>query len=121
MVLAQLPLARTTVDADGAARARPDLLTELRRDDATRVVLVHRGLLGVAEDDGLSLLPVADVPDAAWTAEHVLYLGREGTARYVALVLPEHLGQERDCRRRTRRHRRAAREPRRRRPLRPPA
>ena len=96
VVLAQLPLARTTVDADGAARARPGLLTELRRDEATRVLLVHRGLLGVAQDDGLSLLPVADVPDAAWTADHVLYLGREGVTRYVALVLPEHLGEERD-------------------------
>src|SRR5699024_2527874 len=47
-------------------------------------------------EDGLVLLPAADVPADAWTAEQVHYLGREGDARFVALVLPGHLGSERD-------------------------
>ncbi|WP_152192955.1 NAD(+) diphosphatase [Georgenia satyanarayanai] len=95
MALTQLPLARTTVDADGASRARPGLLTELRADPGTRVVLVHRGLVGAGED-GLVLLPATDVPTDAWTVEQVHYLGREGGTRFVALVLPGHLGSERD-------------------------
>lgn len=95
MALTQLPLARTTIDADGASRARPGLLAELREDPGTRVVLVHRGLVGAGED-GLTLLPAVEVPAGAWTAEQVHYLGREGDARFVALVLPGHLGSERD-------------------------
>lgn len=95
VVLTQLPLARTTIDADGASRARPGLLAELRDDGATHVVLVHRGLVA-ADDAGLALRPVTDVPAGAWTADQVLYLGREGDTRYVAFVLPDHLGQERD-------------------------
>ncbi|WP_324652400.1 NAD(+) diphosphatase [Georgenia sp. H159] len=95
MVLTKLPLARTTIDADGVARARPGLLGDLRADAATRVVVVHRGLVGAGEES-LVLLPTSDVPAAAWTAGQVHYLGREGAERFVALVLPDHLGAERD-------------------------
>lgn len=95
MVLAKLPLARTTIDADGVARSRPGLLADLREDVATRVVVVHRGLVGAGED-ALELLPAREVPADAWTAEQVHYLGREGQQRFVALVLPDHLGAERD-------------------------
>jgi len=95
VVLTQLPLARTTIDADGAARTDPQLFDALRADPTTRVVLVHRGLVG-AGGDGLTLLPAADVPGDAWGGERILYLGRDGGERFVALVLPDHLGEERD-------------------------
>ncbi len=95
MVLLNLPLARTSIDADGAARPRPGLLAELRADDTTRVVLLHRGLVGAGEE-GLSLLPAVAVPAEAWTPEQVHYLGRDGAERFVSLVLPDHLGEERD-------------------------
>ncbi|MEE6287613.1 NAD(+) diphosphatase [Georgenia sp. MJ173] len=95
MILAHLPLARTTIDADAVARPRPALFDELSADPRTRVVLVHHGLLGVA-DGALLLLDRARLPDGAWHRERLLYLGRDEDARYVALVLPEQLGTERD-------------------------
>ena len=95
VTLANLPLARTTIDADAVARTRPGLFDELRDDPATRVVLVHRGLIGV-EDGGLALRDVATLPDGAWEPEQLVYLGREAGHRYVALVLPGRLGAERD-------------------------
>lgn len=95
MILPNLPLARTTVDADAVSRNRPALLGELAADATTAVVLVHRGLIAV-DDDGLVLLPAGALPADAWDAERMLYLGCDDDARYVALVLPEHLGAERD-------------------------
>ncbi len=95
VALTRLPLARTTIDADGTSRTRPGLLEELRAAVTTRVVLVHRGLVG-ADEAGLTLIDAARVPVQAWTPEQVHYLGREGAERFVALVLPDHLGAERD-------------------------
>ena len=95
MILPNLPLARTDVDVDGASRTRPQLLAELAVEPATQVVLVHRGLVGAGESE-LTLLPAAQVPASAWTPERIYYLGRSGAERFVALVLPDHLGEERD-------------------------
>lgn len=95
MVLTNLPLARTAIDADGASRTRAGLLGELFTQGSTAVVLVHRGLVG-ATPEGVVLLPAAQVPPEARTAEDVYYLGRDDEQRFVALVLPYHLGEERD-------------------------
>lgn len=95
MVLTNLPLARTAIDADGASRTRAGLLGELFAGESTAVVLVHRGLVG-ATAEGLVLLPAGQVPPEARTAEDVYYLGRDGDQRFVAVVLPHHLGEERD-------------------------
>src|SRR5690625_7406093 len=56
VVLTNLPLARTAIDADGASRTRAGLLGELFAGESTAVVLVHRGLVG-ATAEGLVLLP----------------------------------------------------------------
>lgn len=96
VVLDHLPLARATVDRDAATRAAPDLLDRLAADPATRVLLVHNGLVAVGDDGALTLLAVADVPGAPWDADHVAYLGRDEGGPYAALVLPDHLGEERD-------------------------
>ena len=95
MVLTKLPLARTAIDADGASRTRAGLLGELFADSSTAAVLVHRGLVG-ATAEGLVLLPAGRVPPEARTAEDVYYLGRDDDHRFVAVVLPHHLGEERD-------------------------
>jgi NAD+ diphosphatase len=90
-----LPLARSAVDADALARAQPDLLDTLAAEPGTRVLLVHRGLVATAAD-GLDLLAPADLPPVSWAPGDALYLGRDAEAGYVALVLPEGLGSERD-------------------------
>src|SRR5690625_7197093 len=85
VVLTNLPLARTAIDADGASRTRAGLLGELFAGESTAVVLVHRGLVG-ATAEGLVLLPAGQVPPEARTAEDVDYLGRDGDQRVVAEI-----------------------------------
>ncbi len=73
-----MPLSRSQVDRDYLARARPDLLDELRSDPATRVLPVWQGRSLVTLDGApaLRLLPPSAVPDArTW-----LYLGRSLSA-----------------------------------------
>ncbi|MEE6273658.1 NAD(+) diphosphatase [Georgenia wangjunii] len=94
-MLADLPLARSAVDVDAISRGRPDLLDELLAEASTRVLLVHRGLVA-AGAAGLELVPAADLPPGPWEAGELLYLGKEAGAGYLALVLPEALGAERD-------------------------
>ena len=95
MTLPNLPLSRTTVDADAVSRAAPRLLDDLAADPGTRVLLVQGGLLGV-DGDGLALLETAELPQGAWQEDRLLYLGRAGDARFLALMVPESLGHERD-------------------------
>ncbi len=106
-----LPLSRSAVDRDGVARVDPDLLARLWGEAGTRVVLVHRGLVAVdAGGSALDLLAPRDLSGLAgtsWTpaggpagvpagAGAVAYLGRDGSAAYLALVLSESAGDERD-------------------------
>jgi NAD+ diphosphatase len=87
-----LPLARATVDRAAERRADPDLVPRLRADDATGVVLVHRGLVAtVAHDDGtaLDLLTPAGVAAAAPSADGWLFLGADDDRSYLALVLAD--------------------------------
>lgn len=106
-----LPLSRYTVDRDGAARADPTLLSRLVGDGATRVVLVHGGRVAVTPDrraldvrpaDELTLrdgLPGHDpTPDGRPGGPPLLvaYLGVDADARFLACVLSESVGEERD-------------------------
>jgi NAD+ diphosphatase len=92
------PLDTASVDRAAHRRTEPRLVSRLRDEPTTRVVLVHRGRLAVVPDAGLALLPppaLAGVPApedgerARW-----LYLGEETGAAgtptsYLALVLPD--------------------------------
>lgn len=93
MTLQNLPLARTTVDADAASRTAPDLLSSLAVDPGARVLLVSGSRLGVSSD-GLALFRVSDLPAAALQEERVLYLGRADGVRFMALMLPDGTGRE---------------------------
>jgi NAD+ diphosphatase len=108
-----LPLARATVDRAAERRPDPGLLDRLRQDPATRVVLVHRGLVatvrsgtspvtfrdatshdaasGVAPGDvvGLDLLTASEVADAAPSSDGWLFLGADDARAYLALVLAD--------------------------------
>ena len=95
MTLPNLPLARSTVDADAEARTAPTLFDDLAADPGTRVLLVQGGHLGV-DGDGLALFQVPQIPADAWQSERLLYLGRTEELRFLALMLPEDLGYERD-------------------------
>ncbi|UNX53947.1 NAD(+) diphosphatase [Georgenia sp. TF02-10] len=90
-----LPLARATVDPDAVARTRPGLVTDLAADPGTRVVLVRQGRVAT-KDGALDLRAPADVTGATWDPERLAYLGRDESGRYLALTLPETLGEERD-------------------------
>lgn len=96
MTLPNLPLSRSTVDADAAARTAPTLFGDLAADPGTRVLLVQGGHLGVDVDGGLALFKVPELPEDAWQHERLLYLGRAEGLRFLALMLPEDLGYERD-------------------------
>lgn len=91
------PLDAATVDRAAHRRTEARLVSRLRAEPTSRVVLVHRGRLAVGEDAALALLPpeaVAEVPDpedgerARW-----LFLGEDAAAgaptSYLALVLPD--------------------------------
>ena len=94
-----LPLARATVDRTADHRTRPGLVADLLAADATRVVLVHAGLLATTTAGGrlaLDLLPPAAIdhllapstPGPAGVDENRwLYLGSDGAASYLGLVL----------------------------------
>ncbi|SMF44987.1 NAD+ diphosphatase [Cellulosimicrobium cellulans J34] len=91
-----LPLDGAVVDRAAHRRAEPDLVRTLRAQPTTRVLLVHRGRLALAGPtpaDGVALLGPADVAavDPVTDDEHArwLFLGEEGGAAYVALVLPD--------------------------------
>lgn len=72
--LAGLPLARGGLDRDGDARARPELLAELRADPSVRaLVLSDRKALVV--DGALDLVPTRGLPEP----ELLVYLGRTVT------------------------------------------
>lgn len=90
-----LPLARSTVDLDGAARTRTGLVVTLAADAATRVVLLRHGRVAVVGGT-LDLRSPPEVTGATWDPEHLAYLGRDEHAAYLALTLPETLGDERD-------------------------
>jgi NAD+ diphosphatase len=90
-----LPLARSTVDPDAAARTRPALVTELVAVPTTRVLLVRHGQVAT-RDGALDLRPAVEVTGATWDPEHLAYLGRDDDAAYVSLTVPETLGDERD-------------------------
>ena len=105
-----LPLSRYAVDRDGESRTHPDLLERLWADPATRVVIVHRGLVAVKDDGAaLDLLGPADLVRLAPAADGAppvsgaplgplgtAYLGRDTSAAYVLLVISESEGDPRD-------------------------
>jgi NAD+ diphosphatase len=104
----RLPLARATVDRTADHRTRPGLVADLLAADATRVVLVHSGLLATSTAGGRLALDLlapaaidhllapaaidhllapstrgpAGVPENRW-----LYLGSDGAVSYLGLVL----------------------------------
>ena len=93
-----LPLARATVDRRADRRAAPGLVADLLALESTRIVLVHSGLVATTDSGGalaLDLLapsaldqerPAARArtggPEDRW-----LYLGSDGAASYLGLVL----------------------------------
>ncbi len=91
-----LALSRSTVDRSAERRGEPGLLEELLADPRTEVlllagdrVLVEGG--GEGADVALALLAPADVPAELLRPGHAvlpLYLGQEGPAGHLALVLP---------------------------------
>ena len=90
-----LPLARSTVDPDAVSRPVDGLVPRLLADPTTKVLLVQRGLVATRAAS-LDLRPPGEIPGDVWAADHVVYLGRDDAAAYLALTLPEHLGEERD-------------------------
>ena len=90
-----LPLARATVDRASERRARPGLVEDLLADDATRVLLVHSGLVATtsADDPGtvvaLDLLAPSDVVRPGAPTHGWLYLGSDGPTSYLGLVLAD--------------------------------
>lgn len=90
-----LPLARSTVDPDAVSRPVEGLVTRLVDDPTTQVLLVQRGLVAT-RGSALDLRTPAEVPGDVWVPDHVVYLGRDDDGAYLALTLPEHLGEERD-------------------------
>lgn len=90
---ADLPLARSTVDPDAVSRSRPGLVTALAGEAGTRVLLLRHGHLAL-RGTALDLRPATELP--ALDPEHVVYLGRDDDGAYLALTLPEDLGDERD-------------------------
>ncbi|MFH5824045.1 NAD(+) diphosphatase [Georgenia sp. AZ-5] len=92
----QLPLARSTVDPDAAARAQPGFVEALVDDPRTKVLLVRHGLVAVAGDGVLDLRAPAEIAGAPWDPQHLAYLGRDDGGAYLALTLPGTLGEERD-------------------------
>lgn len=96
-IAARLPLSRHEVDRDYLTRERPDVFAELWADQQTRVVPVWKGRTLLADENTLSLLPVADVPADA----DLVYLGRSlatdapepvGTPLVAAILTDEQAG-----------------------------
>ena len=85
-----LPLARATVDRAAERRADPELISRLRADPTTEVVLVREGR-GATADDGarLDVLAPAEADGAASDGESWLFLGADADRGYLALVLPD--------------------------------
>ena len=103
-----LPLARATVDRASEHRPRPGLVDELLTDPATRILLVHSGLVattttsasefapestptptGVGDQIALDLLPPSAVVRPGLPAHGWLYLGSDDDASYLGLVLAD--------------------------------
>lgn len=102
-----LPLARATVDRASERRAHPGLVEELLADPATRVLLVHSGLVatttspttsptkrtgttgGVGDQIALDLVPPSAVLRPGLSAHRWLYLGSDDEASYLGLVLAD--------------------------------
>lgn len=94
-----LPLSRATVDRDGVARGDPDLLRRLWADARTGVVRVHRGHVAVtAAGDALHLARADDRAAVGrdLSGLELAYLGSDSARAYVALVLSDDDGDERD-------------------------
>ena len=70
--IGDLPLSRSAIDRDHAAREREGLLDELWADPATRVLAIHGGQALLAAPDRLSFLP----PSALQRPAVSVYLGR---------------------------------------------
>ena len=64
-------------------------------DAATQVVLVQRGLVAT-RGPALDLRAPSEIPGNVWGPDNVVYLGHDDHSAYLALTLPEHLGEERD-------------------------
>ena len=90
-----LPLARSTVDPDAVSRPVEGLVSRLVADAATQVVLVQRGLVAT-RGPALDLRAPSEIPGNVWGPDNVVYLGCDDDSAYLALTLPEHLGEERD-------------------------
>ncbi|MCW4386525.1 NAD(+) diphosphatase [Salinibacterium sp. SYSU T00001] len=72
---------RSELDRDALVRMRPDALSLLLADAATRVLLVRRGS-ALVDSGGLALQPLAALPEGAVErADAVVYLGRTLTER----------------------------------------
>jgi len=73
---AELPLSRSGLDRDHAAREREGLLDELWASPATRVLPILDGAAQLASETRLALFPATSIPRPAVSA----YLGRTATA-----------------------------------------
>ena len=94
-MLADLALARSTVDQAAERRDEDGLYDRLRDDPTTRVLLVRAGEVAVS-DDALVLLSPGDLPGITWSADHVHLLGADDDGTYLSVVLPADLGDVRD-------------------------
>ncbi|PJI94748.1 NAD(+) diphosphatase [Luteimicrobium subarcticum] len=88
-----LPLAGA-IDRAAERRGEPGALADALADDATRVVLVHRGRLAGDPTTGLVRVPAADVRDAAPAPDEQpalrwVLLGVLDGSQVLALVLPD--------------------------------
>ncbi|WP_298456000.1 NAD(+) diphosphatase [uncultured Cellulomonas sp.] len=91
-----LPLARATVDRAAERRADPQLLTRLRADPSTRVVLVRGGLVATASgassastSPALRLVEPAEAEALDPADDGWLFLGADTERGYLARVLAD--------------------------------
>ena len=83
------------MDPDAPARLAQGHVARLLADPATRVVLVHRGLVAVTDSGGaLDLVGPESLPSQPPVPP--FYLGRDADAAYLACVLSDSPGDERD-------------------------
>ena len=88
-LIPELPLARATVARTAHLRSNPHWFDELGSHDATRVVLVHDGMVAVTNELSLHLVKPSDVSEIEFHATEAMLLGVDDEHVFIALVLKE--------------------------------